>query len=431
MAWKVDWFRAVCIVIFLILSACIITVPTAAESVSFSKNITDPQGDVDSDNADEYKDDADILSVKTSESEGIITIELTVAGTIHTSVDGEYDEARYQFFIDINPPDSESSKRIADWMITIYNTYYQTIMSIVDNDAEHEYTLTEEDVSGDGTGTLTLTFPLEYITDDITGWDLRGDVEISISGDSVSFTEAEDDTGGSWSWEFGSSSEGENGEEEEEEETGTEDPSTETPTDTSLNVKIETAKYLIEQNGDKVKIDFTVTGTTSGVDHCALATVNIYNGKMMEQSVVWITAYDPLNDPETKSTLENLGYTAFHFKSTSDQWKTWEYKIQGEIDSSMSGFNFDNSDNGNLPNIIVYLRAFGDVEETKWNQDSKEIKIGTSDAPDTKDTGDDEESDKDGSDSGGSTPGFEAIFTLISLAMVMIILSIYRRKIKL
>ena len=388
----------------LIIFAFTIPVYAPSASLNYTENITDPQGDVDAVNADNYSDDADIISLKTSENEGVITIELMVVGTIHTSVDGEYDSVRYKFFIDINPPELEESKRIADWMITIYKTYYQDMMFLTDNNGEHEYTLTTEDVTGGGTNTLTIKFPLEYITDDITGWDIKGDTEIEISGAILIYTSAEDNTGGSWSWTYGGSS-GDGGD-------GwdgwdTPNPATETPTDTSIEVDITTTSWSYENRNSYLYIDITVKGTTNGVNHCKLLEITHFDDGSKDDDYDWMSRLDADN-----FNYGEMEFSYNHFKETSPEWKTWEYRIKGKTKIT------EETPTHRIPTKVdIYVRAFRDDGGQQWNQATKT-------APVSVNTG----SSDGSSDSRGFLPGFEIIITFTSITLVMIISRINLRK---
>ena len=66
-----------------------------------------------------------------------------------------------------------------------------------------------------------------------------------------------------------------------------------------------------------------------------------------------------------------------------------------------------------MTRFVVYVRAYNDAGETKWNQDSKDIEgIGDTE----------KKSDKD-----DSTPGFEAIVFIAAIGIAFIAAG-YRRK---
>jgi len=462
---KLISFRLVVLMAIIIIAGFSLQVSTALDTVDYTKNITDTQGDVDSVNADNYSADADIITLKSSESDGIITIELTVLGTIHTTVDGEYDEVRYEFFIDINPPAAADATRYADWMLTIYLTSYQTLMYLVDNDGEFEYNIPEEDVSGGGTQTLKVNFPVTHITDEILGWDIKGMTEIALPGDTYYYTEADDDTSGSWTWEYGGGGpddsdydgmpddyEDDNGLDKNDptdaqddndgdgfsnlieyiEETDPNDevdypsadngngvdPSTETPTDTSIKVEITISSWVYENKSGYVYIDETVKGTTNGVDHCEILYIMHFNDGTKDEDYYWTAGYE--NDDYKWGDTE---FTYDHFKETSPNWMTWEYRVKGKVKIT-SETNTDRYPT----KAEVYVRAFKDETDQNWNQVTKltTVVIKGLDGTDGVSDGD---GDTDGDDdSGGFLPGFESIFALVAIAIALIVLQIYRRK---
>jgi len=58
-------------------------------------------------------------------------------------------------------------------------------------------------------------------------------------------------------------------------------------------------------------------------------------------------------------------YEYAHFKPTSSNWKSWEYRIKGTIQESDEEYE----DAKELDYIIIWARAYKDANETKWNQD--------------------------------------------------------------
>ena len=193
------------------------------------------------------------------------------------------------------------------------------------------------------------------------------------------------------------------------------DPTAEEPTDKVIKVSISTAKWVVKDLGDDlVKYDISITGTTSGVKYCELLMVPYYNGVANAEDD-WMEPFDWEDEAGQKDAMKDFGYTAFWFKSTSgDDWKTWEYKITGEVNTSDIGGD-DDIDDTEPDKVMVYVRAYSDTSGNNWNQASKEIKISTG--------GD---SDKD--DDKDESPGFEAVFTIIALAVVVMISRVYYRR---
>ena len=418
----VKCFRLVVLIIILIIASLIMPTTITALEVSIDKVITDPEGDEDSYNAENFSEDGDIILLESSESGGTVIIELTVLGTVYTSVEGEYDEASYTIFIDINPPTLETDQRIADWMITIYNTNYQSTMSIVDNDALHEYTLTSADVTGHGTSTLLIKFPLSYITDTVTGWDMKGDVEVKLPGDSYNYQFADDNTGGSWSWEYGSGGDGDGGDggdgdgDDDGDGSGWEwpeipHPVNETPTDTSISVAITTASWSYKNSSGYLYIDIYVQGTTNGVDHCELYTITHFNDGSEEKDEDWEERFEMDN-----FKFGGVEFTYNHFKETSDNWHTWEYRMEGKTKLT------NDTDYSRYPTQVdVWLRAFKDDTEVNWNQATKATSVRIEGLTD----GDGSDDDKS---SGGFIPGFEVIIVLSAISLVSVISRFYDHK---
>jgi hypothetical protein len=171
------------------------------------------------------------------------------------------------------------------------------------------------------------------------------------------------------------------------------DPATETATDTSISVKITDTKYDIKVKDTTVEFDILVKGTTSGVDHCKIAFIEYFkDGTYSDYE--WIGKYDD-------SEGEDIDY----FKDTSDEWKTWEYKVSGSIPKQY----YQEEDDENVTKRVVYIRAFADAAETNWNQDSKTEKMSGN-------------GDGDGDDDGaGFLPGFEVIAVLAALGLAVIV----------
>ncbi len=121
----------------LITLALLIAVPGMVNAIE-DQVITDPEGDVES-------PDIDIIRVELSESGGVVTVSLTVAGTIRDEPGVKYD-----IFL-------RSDEELDFANIAIY--YQDGEYDLVYNGpTTHEY-------AGGGTDTLTINIPLEDIGD--------------------------------------------------------------------------------------------------------------------------------------------------------------------------------------------------------------------------------------------------------------------------
>lgn len=194
----------------------------------------------------------------------------------------------------------------------------------------------------------------------------------------------------------------------------TTNPSTENPTDTTIQVSIDSVKYDFSSSKNKNTFDIIISGTTNGVDHCKICFVNYYNDGTTDKQYVWMPSFDLTSYFNAfASMMGDTNFEAYHFKSLSDNWQTWEYKIKGTVDTSGSETsNLNPGDinyNKTLSKTVVYVRGFKDADETQWNQDSYSI-----DNPYGSTSSDD--------DSGSGVPGFETIFLLAALGIALIFL---------
>ncbi len=185
----------------------------------------------------------------------------------------------------------------------------------------------------------------------------------------------------------------------------TPDPSTETPTDLSIEISIDYVKYdITELPNNKTNISAKINGTTNGVDHCEICFVNYYSDGTHDEEVYWMEEFDAASE----SYMDD--FDVYHFKATSKNWKTWEYKMKGTVDSSDSE-SPDAEDNKTVTKSIIYVRAYKDAGETNWNQDSYTFHMDSSGGG-------------GGGDSDSSTsaiPGFEMIAVLAALGAALLI----------
>jgi len=398
---------AIMIILAFVLGAFLI--PAGANdsrAVEYTVEKTDTSGDPEglpgfSDNA--VQNDADILKITSAKSGDNIVLTMQVGGTIH--VKGTTFYTGYQFNIDID------GDAIYDWLATTSsNLNYEGTNAQLQDDYDKLYYL--DNSTGDGTDTVTLQFPLTHITsmETIESWNIYGTASVAKLSTGASYVDVApdggfvDDGGGDGGGGDGGGGDGGGGDGGGGDDKGI-DPATETPTDTSIQVGITKADYSMKEKEDTYEISILVQGTTSGVDHCEFVEVDYYADGSHDE-VYWEEAFDT-----------SFGGLTSHFKATSDNWKTWEYKVEGSISKSL--WDSDDSSGEEPTKAVIYIRAFSDAGETKWNQASKDI---TSQVKGGGDGTDDKKDDDNDS------PGFEAIFTIIALGAVVIISRVYYRR---
>ncbi len=208
----------------------------------------------------------------------------------------------------------------------------------------------------------------------------------------------------------------------------TTDPSSETPTDTSIQVSIDSANYDFSSSDNKSTVDMRISGTTSGVDHCKICLVNYYSDGTTDEQYVWTSGFDMTSYLSAiGSFMGETEFEAYHFKSLSDNWQTWEYKIKGTLDTSYSEtsplVSEDVDSNKTLSKTEVFVRAYKDANGTLWNQDS--YSINTLNGSNSSDDGSNS-SDDDGSGSG--IPGFETVFLIAAIGIALILLKRKNKK---
>jgi len=196
------------------------------------------------------------------------------------------------------------------------------------------------------------------------------------------------------------------------------DPSSETPTDTSIQVEITEAQVSLIESNNKVNVDTIVRGTTNGVDHCIYAQITYFSTGLFEDIVDWDEAFSWDKSPWQKDWMMEVGYNSWHFKETSDDWATWEYKVS--ITMNITDYWYTEFMKYGPERVLIYVRAFDDVGDTKWNQASKEVKIKT-------DNDDKDDTKKDG-DNGGFLPGFDSTVIILSFVFLLFITTSRRRK---
>ena len=359
-------FGILLLVAMLVLSVLVVSNVSSSRGVDFVLEIPDDAGDVEGENFEEIENDTDILSVKSSlEGENII-FEMTVAGTIDYNITSG--NRRYAFYMDIN------DDGYPDWMVMVASSVDDaSLKNNEDNEDENyvSYKLTYDNYEGQDNDTLKIWFPKSNITDveAITAWDISGETKHDNGSESSAMDYAPNDE---FSMNWGKEPQL--------------DPAKETPTDTSISIEITSTAFAREEVGENVSFDVNITGTTSGVDHCGIVMVEYYLGDVYGD-FEWTKGEIDMEDfpDEQKQFFEELGLTEYYFKSTSENWKTWEYKMSGVMDNSE-----DDTDK-----TVIYVRCYKNAEETLWNQISEDMPT-----------------DGDGGD-GGDGDGFEENWTWI------------------
>jgi hypothetical protein len=179
-------------------------------------------------------------------------------------------------------------------------------------------------------------------------------------------------------------------------------------TDTSIAVKITNAKWDVDIDGDIVNVNYFVSGTTSGVDHCEFVSVSYYDDGSFDDDVEWTEEFNMDGFEFGGMKLE-----LYHFEASSDNWKTWEYLMKGEM--TLEEYNDTDDDGKEVSKLVVYIRAYNDADEKNWNQDSKAISISSA-------------GDSDDDDDDKGSPGFESVIFLGAIAITLVFLTSRRRR---
>ena len=109
------------------------------------------------------------------------------------------------------------------------------------------------------------------------------------------------------------------------------------------------------------------------------------------------------------------------FNKTSEEWKTWEFKINGSYPES--NYDWLETEGKEISKIVIYARAYKDAEGTKWNQCYKETKPSFSENTVSYGIKGSENENEETKSKG--TPGFEFMAIAISIAIAI---AIKRRK---
>lgn len=153
------------------------------------------------------------------------------------------------------------------------------------------------------------------------------------------------------------------------------DPATETPTDDSISVEIKDVSFDYDVSDEEMEIEIKISGTTEGDIHHCSNTMITYDGEgdPDEDSGDWSKG------PDITERMTFMGYTMeMYFKGTGDggdtDWSEWEFYMymQGPYDENMTE-DFDPEQIEEDAKMVHYVRAFADEDETKWNQDSRDV----------------------------------------------------------
>lgn len=417
--------------------------PNVVGQVTYDITKTDPSGDpVGVLITDETtKNNADILKITSTKSGDNIIFTMEVSGIIITK--GTTYFTGYQFNIDINDDNTW------DYLVTtssMQNTN-GTDSQLQDDEAYLKYL---ENSTGNGTNTLTVTFPLSYITDveTIESWNIYATSSVVLIAKGASYVDtAPDDEFGDGGEPGDSDGDGmsddyedANGLDKNDPTDAQEDndddgytnleeciegtdpnddldypgagdgdgvhPSTETPTDSAINVDITTSNWLYENKSGYVYIDETVKGTTNGVDRCEFLVIYHFNDGTKDEDYYWEGRYEA-----DGFKWEDNEFTYNHFKETSADWKTWEFRVKGK-----SKITNETNTERYPTKVEVWVRAFGDETEQNWNQVTKTSSVVIKGL----DGG-------DGDDDGGFLPGFEVIALIAALFIALVVFN-HRKK---
>lgn len=350
------WKRV--LVVGMVFASLLVFSTCASVTVSYEHTYSDPTGDV----SPNSNSNIDITTVGSAESGANIVLTMVVAGTIDATT------SSYTISVTV------------DGVSGYYFSYSYGYAS--GYDSNYNTIPVESDASGN-----TLTFTVAKTDLDAT---TSFDIYYASTYDSASNFD--------WCYASTDGGDGDGGEE-------TADPCTETPTDTSISVAM-SIDFDYQEGTTTVLLDWKMSGTTSGVDHCSFCTVTQYANGTKEVSA-W--ADGPI--PET-----TYGDMTIKFVNTSDSWQTWEFRFNGTVNKTEIGWK-----EGEKPTkMIVYVRAYSDSAEEHWNQASKEVTFSSTGPVVTDGSG--------GGDSGkkGFIPGFEVLAALVAIGISSLIFT--RRK---
>lgn len=336
-----------------ILLCSIVLMSAGKGEINYSKSLTDPEGDVmDMDTLTFVSDkgEIDIISLSSQKSGTDIVFKFKVAGNIE-------DRENTIYTITIND---------LKYVITYENgsaDYFST--------EPYQSGSCVNSTSGD---TLTIYVP-ENVFADATEWEFEGRASKEENGKEF----------------FDDVMPGGNGEENI-------DPGTETPTNTAITVKIDALDFTYSKSDNKYKVDWSMSGTTTGdVHHCSITFVYYYDDGSKEV------------DEWTEGPFDYSGFfdvtCYFKGKNSDNDWSSWEfrYKFEGEILEQNDTF-VPEEEGKELTKMIIYVRAY--APDGTWNQDSRTVTdFGTSDTENGK----------------GFIPGFELLMlisTVVALAVI-------------
>jgi len=201
------------------------------------------------------------------------------------------------------------------------------------------------------------------------------------------------------------------------------DPGKANPTDNSISVKINNFNFDFKKidNSNNI-IEWSFNGDTTGnVVACYWIMVEYFkDGTSTYTPYYWNQPMDSGNIPIGKFYFKGKG------PGGNTDWSRFEMymQIENTYDLDYSYLQFIDQEvlNKEIRDIVLYVRAFSDKELTMWNQDSISVKEEL--LSDFQEEGMYRPSGDKGNDEKGiipGIPGFELLFLLIALFLVIII----------
>jgi len=313
---------------------------------------TDPTGDVVSYGVTpSIVDDADITSLGVDTASDPMVVEITVVGT-HNIVESATDYICEIYF-------DHNGDYIADSYIRVTS---EGNLVFVNGMPSEFY----GSVAGDGTSTLSVEVYWEILglseeITDIYGKIMLGEGEGGATDDINLYF-----TGGG-----GDDTDDDDTDDDTDDDGEIDDPADDTPTDPSIDIEITDFSISLEEMGEKIHMVWDATGTASqGVDHCSfLMTI-----ETAEDGLEGMVG-DEWTDGPMDFTYED---SSMVFKGTGsggeNDWSEWSLHISLMAEKEdPEETSIPEEEIEDVKHAIFYIRAYSDISEADWNQDSYEF----------------------------------------------------------